>query len=659
MITPTHPLHGKRIAAYVRVSSDQQDTTRQEQSIKDWAKRNGLKIADWFTDNKGRNPRDKGDKRLNFQRLLALVRTGSVDAIVVDSQDRFGGKDTAEFFRYVADLRDNGCELWSVAQGHLSGEDDASVLTSTLGAMTSKREQSEKGLRSLEGRIKTVKAGLYQGGYPPYGCDVVCFDGNDKPKWRLIWNGNFKRLKINVDGTQQEYIGKDNLPGRDRTDTLRLQPTIRKERIKAINSIFRWFATESISPLQICNRLKVARVDPLFDGGWSKQRVKELLGNPAYIGMPVMNRRAGGRHWEFVDGKMQPVKAIKGKVKAGRKRETTDYIFPDKPVFKPIVPIDIFNAVQKKLENASARYKDLAIKPRSPRIASFYLRNVVYCGRCGRPMRVWNETYGDKVYRSYFCPTYGTHGINNPTGCRSHRVKADVLESLVDSYLKETHSKIATLLSRKSDDPTEPLTGDWNDKADELLAIQSRMQQFNKGQGKIVPSSLLKRLNGKKAIVQDLRLYQYIYNKRKPELEREYKRLDREHTGEVAKVQRFPSTATKAIAKANKRILEIEPMMATIETQLQRVDGRFHELVADLIHRGKTITAIREKVSTEAQFRRKAELVKSVIGMAVCHFQPIESTGKVRQSKLVRVEVFPHDGAAVSILPDGKEPARD
>lgn len=238
----THHPNGKIIAAYVRVSSDQQDSTRQRRSIEDWAKRNGVSIVHWFIDDKGKNPRDKSDKRLDFQRLLKLIRTGAVDVVVVDSQDRFGVKDNAEFWKYVSELRDNGCELWSVAQGLLSGEDDASVMVSTVGALTSTREQKEKGFRSLEGRIKTVRAGKYQGGNPPYGCDVVCYDASGSPKWRLIWTGNFQRLKINPDGTEQRFDGKNNLPGRDTTDVLRVQPSIRKDRLKVVRQIFDWYS---------------------------------------------------------------------------------------------------------------------------------------------------------------------------------------------------------------------------------------------------------------------------------------------------------------------------------------------------------------------------------------------------------------------------------
>ena len=77
------------VAAYIRVSSDKQDTERQEKAIK----ASGRKIDHWFRDAEGRNPRDLPHKRKEFQRLMKAVEAGLIDTIVVDRQDRFGAAD--------------------------------------------------------------------------------------------------------------------------------------------------------------------------------------------------------------------------------------------------------------------------------------------------------------------------------------------------------------------------------------------------------------------------------------------------------------------------------------------------------------------------------------------------------------------------------------
>src|SRR5215813_13664064 len=117
------------IAAYIRVSSDKQDTTRQRESIERWGS-----VDLWFEDSEGRNPRDLAHKRQGFQRLLKAVEAGLVSTIVVDSQDRFGTRDAYQWGAFLTLLRDHDCKLYDASGKDLSADDDASVLTSTLGA---------------------------------------------------------------------------------------------------------------------------------------------------------------------------------------------------------------------------------------------------------------------------------------------------------------------------------------------------------------------------------------------------------------------------------------------------------------------------------------------------------------------------------------------
>jgi hypothetical protein len=433
--------------------------------------------------------------------------------------------------------------------------------------------------------------------------------------------------------------------------------------------------------------LTEAGVDPVFDQ-WQKMKVAGILANPAYIGKPASNKKGAGRHWEYVDGAMSAVKAVKGRIKSSRTRKREDWILPDKPVYPPIVPVELFDKVQAKLARHSQELKANGPKPKSPRVASFWLRNILYCSNCGKPLRCWNEHYGDNhTYRSYFCPTYGTYGIKNPTNCGPNRVKAELAEGLVDKYLEETQEKIVRLLSRKSDDPIKPLEGDLEDKRKELVSLQSRMEAFTKRhettddegdvgytddagdfhklkrpQGWGLPLLNIVKASGKGSesmrMLDQLLLYREVYGVRKPELERRRKELDTEHSTLVDRVLSLPKTAKRAIEKANARILEIEPELEQVSAQLERIDGRFEEIVSELVNRLGAIEEIRKRVSTDAEYRRKSELVKGIIEKADCHFVLLKTKGTQRRSQFVRMEVFPQSGESFSILPDGSIPAR-
>src|SRR4051812_13144904 len=136
MSKPNAPT-GRRGAAYVRVSRNQQETARQREDISRWLAQHGLTVGHFYEDT---GSRDLAAKRADFQELLRAVEAGMWDWIVIQAQDRFGTKDAHEWGKFLTLLTENGCELWSVTQGLMSAIDDATVLTSTIGALTSTRD---------------------------------------------------------------------------------------------------------------------------------------------------------------------------------------------------------------------------------------------------------------------------------------------------------------------------------------------------------------------------------------------------------------------------------------------------------------------------------------------------------------------------------------
>ena len=133
--------NGRATAAYIRVSSDKQETVRQERRIK----ASGFTIAFCcFGTRREKSCVDQPDKRPDFQRLLKAVQAGLLDKIVVDRQDRFGVVDAYQWGKFISLLREHGTALVDADGKVLSGDDDVSILTGTLGAITSMREQKEE-----------------------------------------------------------------------------------------------------------------------------------------------------------------------------------------------------------------------------------------------------------------------------------------------------------------------------------------------------------------------------------------------------------------------------------------------------------------------------------------------------------------------------------
>src|SRR5262245_30243934 len=102
-------------AAYIRVSTDQQDTDRQYAAVHAFEKQHGVSIPvqNWFKDEGW--TRDAADQRPDFQRLMKLAESGLVRWIVVDARDRFGTKDAYQLVHYLYRLRECGCRLFDAA----------------------------------------------------------------------------------------------------------------------------------------------------------------------------------------------------------------------------------------------------------------------------------------------------------------------------------------------------------------------------------------------------------------------------------------------------------------------------------------------------------------------------------------------------------------
>lgn len=432
-----HPksLQTKRICRYIRVSTDVQEHERQIDSTDSWAKWNGLDILESYEDTEGRNSRDKSGKRVQFQKMLKACEDGKYDAIVVDSLDRFGFRNNKELQHYLYILDGWGVELWSVSQGCISDDDVATVFNTTAFAITSEKEQKEKGLRNLEGRMRNSLKGNWCGGVVPYGMDVICYGSDGKEKWRVVWADNQTRTKYNIDGSTEQYNGKNNFPSRDANDQLRVAPTIRTERLECVRKIYEWFANELISFYQIAVRLNKENLDK--GKVWNKGHVQHILNNPVFIGIPTDNKKGQSRFWEFKDGKVREVEDSD----ESRVRSESDRWRPEKPIFDTVVDPDLWNKVQQKL---AARSGNKRHKANPARQAEFWLQPFVTCGGCNRRMRsvkVRNGTQ-DAFATYYSCATYSTYGRLNATGCENNTVSKPLMEELVGIYLVEAKKKL-------------------------------------------------------------------------------------------------------------------------------------------------------------------------------------------------------------------------
>ncbi len=615
--------------AYLRCSTDAQDAQRQREAITAL----GIPVAQWFEDHESR---DKAEKRPAFQNLLRAVRARQVDTIIVAALDRFGVKDAWELGKFFSLLKEHGCRLLDATGKQLNADDDATVIMSTVGALTSSREQREKAGRVISGKVTKIRAGAtFQGGKPPYGLDVVCL-GPDCEKWWVVYEGHDRRIKIYRDGRQERFDGPRNRPAKELHDVLCLRPSLVQERLETVAKVFRWFADESISPGQIAARLNELGVSPVYGPQWHRGVVRYLLENPVYLGLPTWNKAGNSRFMEFTAGQVQGVNGRK----TGRKRDESDLVSLEQPEFPPLVDQETWERVQAKLAKSKAR--DRAPR-RASRTAELWLRGLVVCGKCGRPMRAYAGSERNCQPPGYSCATYMRWGAKNPTGCKQHHIPHDVLENLVLDYLTETAPQVSSLLQATEADSlhdAKPLItalaqtdnrlgGVWLD----MLAFVEEHLPDQHLPNEACPESPTRRIET---------TYGLVYEKVKPELER---RIEHKEAELEALLDGFAGLSPQLKHRANRRGEAIQQEIDALRQELADLRVPWENLKAELLARKEALARTLDTLNREGHHRQKAGTLRSAIGQIICHFKP-----KGRGAQLESVDIIAAEDGAIRPL---------
>ena len=109
------PRKEKRVALYVRVSTDGQTTVNQERELRDVAERHGWNVVDVFRDH-AISERNGREKRPGLDRLLRAVAKKEVDVVAAWSVDRLG-RSLVHLLAILGELHAKGVDLYLHQQG--------------------------------------------------------------------------------------------------------------------------------------------------------------------------------------------------------------------------------------------------------------------------------------------------------------------------------------------------------------------------------------------------------------------------------------------------------------------------------------------------------------------------------------------------------------
>jgi DNA invertase Pin-like site-specific DNA recombinase len=637
---------GTRGSAYIRVSDgEKQDPQRQRETIARWADNRALRIDHFYEDVEGKNSRSRSERRVQFQALLAAVKEARWDWVVVDSQDRFGTKDAYEFGYFAHILRQHDCQLWSVSQGHLTGDDLATPIITSVNAGASKEELLVKGRRNVSGKRTKAAQGEWQGGYFPYAYDVVCLSPDSREKFRVVIEemrpkeGVWKRIRIWPDGTEERFDGDGSFPVKEQQDRFMLAPSCCKERIVIAREIFQLYATGAWTLRSLCKRLNEQSINPIYGEGWYVTRLGPMLRNPVYyVGQTVWGKVSHGEYAQYVGGEYIVPQRIGGKPKTGRKNAVADWVYPKHT--EAIITKALWDEVQTKLVGDDHRKRGL----RNPKL---WLAGLVYCGRCGVRMSGW--TQDGACY--YVCETFRKFGHTpaNKTGCRLHRTKQDHIEKHVSRYVEEVAPQVNNLLKVAG----SHLSGGFPDPSDiktlhdELVDVTARMIEAVEGT----------KYEAKGTLVE---AYRKWMEGQRPSLLAKIETKKAEIAELVERFAMLPKTARAALEAASAKVSVLQGELDTLEAEAEPLTERLEAIVGQVREFKESLNKAEGALAGD-DLRRKAEALRRVVGKVVLQFRHYDHKttdrrskgGTIPKSTLEEVEVHPWLGE-VKLLP-GKQ----
>ncbi len=237
-----------------------------------------------------------------------------------------------------------------------------------FGLFMSRREYQTIKRRLVSGRIASVKEGKYMGSIDPFG---------------------YRRVKLQG----------------EKGWTLETVP----EQAEIVQKIYQWYLDSSI--LQVQKKALAAEYTTSTGLAWQQANVMALLRNPIYCGYVTWGRKKSEK--QMKNGKIiKKRKVVKDFVKARGRHEA-------------IIPEDMWNAVQKKLDETPA-----VPIPKSKLMRNPY-QGILYCA-CGHKMQLVSTTRTQRKgepstpYYGLHCPSVSCKMISS----RVHAVDAAVMGAM-------------------------------------------------------------------------------------------------------------------------------------------------------------------------------------------------------------------------------------
>jgi DNA invertase Pin-like site-specific DNA recombinase len=270
MVLPTPPDGPIPVAAYVRMSTEHQQysTENQLDRIKEYATRRGMAIVRVFADEGKSGLSVRG--RESLRRMIAEVEAGQAEFKAILAYDvsrwgRFQDADESGYYEYIC-KRAGVAVHYCAEQFENDGSPTSNIIKSVKRSMAGEYSR-ELSTKVFQGACRLIQLGFKQGGAAGFGLRRVLIDQTGVAKGML---------KI---GEQKSL----------QTDRVVLAPGPEEEQI-----IVRWIYAEFLegqkAERQIAQALNERKIPTDLGRPWTRGTVHQILTNEKYIGHNVYHR---------------------------------------------------------------------------------------------------------------------------------------------------------------------------------------------------------------------------------------------------------------------------------------------------------------------------------------------------------------------------------
>lgn len=372
----------KKCVIYIRVSSERQvqgySLEGQKRYLKEWAEFEGMTVLNIYVE-PGKSGKSISGREV-FQRMLDDIATKSVDAdfVVVFKLSRFG-RNAKDILNSLTFIQRYGVNLICKEDGLDSSTSMGKMMITILGAVA-EMERENILTQTYLGRTEKAKQGGWNGGFAPYGYELVDGRLERKEEEAAIVELIFDKFVNGSMGysTIAGYLNKQGIP-----------------KMPSRNSHGRTFMD------------------------WNSEQIKRMLDNPVYTGRVAFGRTR--------------LQKVEGTENEYRRVKTDDFILSDEIAHEPIISEELFEQARVKRNSTSSTGY-----PSVGRSSKHLLSGILKCPMCGSAMYsdtvVWTNKNGERrVRRKYQCGHYAKAKNGQ---CKKNTILADWIEKEVIQYTK-------------------------------------------------------------------------------------------------------------------------------------------------------------------------------------------------------------------------------